>query len=66
MATEGTESTYTSGGVTYKVHIFTTNGNFIVTNGGANVEYLIVGGAGGQSGTAGNGASGIVIIRYAI
>jgi len=51
-ATGGTETTYTSGGLTYKVHTFssTGTGSFVVGNGGT-VNYLIV--AGGGSGGAG-------------
>lgn len=69
VATGGTESTYTSGGVTYKVHQFTTVGTsqFTVTTGGA-VDYLVVGGGGGGGncnggsfwGTGGGGAGGMI------
>jgi hypothetical protein len=51
-ATGGTETTYTSGGITYKVHTFSSVGttNFVVSANGT-VDYLIV--AGGGSGGAG-------------
>ena len=51
-ATGGTETTYADGGITYKVHTFssTGTGSFVVGNGGS-VSYLIV--AGGGSGGAG-------------
>lgn len=63
-AVGGTESTITENGVAYKVHTFTSSGNFVVTRGGPNVEYLVVGGGGsgsslhtGQGAKAGGGAS---------
>jgi len=54
--------TATGGTVTtsdgYKIHTFTSSGDFTVTSGG-NVEYLIVAGGGGAgSGTAGGGGAG--------
>jgi hypothetical protein len=45
-ATGGTETTITDGGVTYKVHTFTSSGTLTVTSGGE-VEYLVVAGGGG-------------------
>jgi hypothetical protein len=41
----------------YRVHTFTTSGNFTVTTGGA-VEYLVVGGGGGGGETIGGGGGG--------
>jgi len=35
--------------VTWRVHTFTSSGEFIVTSGGGNVEYLIVGAGGSAS-----------------
>ena len=62
----GTETTYTSGGITYKVHSFTSNGFFRVTA-AVTVDFLIVGGGGGSSNaelsygsTGGGGAGGMV------
>ena len=62
----GTETTYTSGGTTYKVHSFTSSGVFRVTA-AISVNFLIVGGGGGsstaegyQGATGGGGAGGMV------
>ena len=62
----GTETTYTSGGTTYKVHSFTSSGFFRVTA-AISVNFLIVGGGGGSSNaelsygaTGGGGAGGMV------
>ena len=63
VATGGTVSNITG----YRVHTFTSSGEFIVTSGSANVEYLVVAGGGGGGspgnpgssiGTAGGGAGG--------
>jgi hypothetical protein len=57
VASGGTESTYTGDGTNgvlgqnYKVHTFTTAGNFVVTQGGE-ADVLIVGGGSGSAGTA--------------
>jgi hypothetical protein len=48
-ATGGTVTDITDGGVSYRVHTFTSNGSFVVTTGGA-VEYLVVAVAGGGGG----------------
>ena len=57
-ATGGTVSTYSSGGINYKVHTFTSSGSLVVTGAGV-VDYLIVaGGGGGGSGNGGPSASG--------
>ena len=62
----GTETTYTDGGTTYKVHSFTSSGFFRVTA-SVSVNFLIVGGGGGSSNaelsygaTGGGGAGGMV------
>ena len=55
-ATGGTISTYSSGGVTYRQHVFTGSGTFSVSSGG-NVQVLIVG-AGGGGGMLGGGGGG--------
>ena len=53
-ATGGTISNYTSGGISYRAHIFTSSGTFQVTSGIGTVEYLIVAGGGsGSHGTSG-------------
>ena len=44
---------------TYKVHTFTSTGNFQITSGSGNVEVLVVAGGGG-GGSGGGGAGGIV------
>ena len=44
-AVGGTINTYSLNGINYKVHIFTTDGTFIVTSGG-NMDVLVVGGGG--------------------
>ena len=57
-ATGGTETTITDGGVTYRVHTFTSSGTLTVTSGG-DVEYLVVaGGGGGGKGAYGGGGCG--------
>ncbi len=59
-ATGGTESTYSSGGVSYKVHTFTSSGTFTVGAAGS-VDYLVVAGGGGSGGIqTGSGAPGYV------
>ena len=46
-ATGGAESTYTDGGVDYKVHTFSTGTSTLSVEGGpGNVDLLIVGGGG--------------------
>jgi hypothetical protein len=45
-STGGTQTTYTSGSTTYRVHSFTSNGTYTVYNGGT-VQALVVGGGGG-------------------
>ena len=59
IATGGTVTDITIGGISYRVHTFTATGNhtFTVTNGGE-VEYLIVGGGGGASGHNSSGGGG--------
>jgi hypothetical protein len=49
---------YTSGGVDYKFHVFTSNGNFVVTGQTGTIEYLVIGGGGGGGHYAGGGAGG--------
>ena len=60
-ATGGTESTYTSGGVEYKLHAFTTSGTFTAESSGT-VDVLVVAGGGGTDGyhAGGGGAGGLV------
>jgi hypothetical protein len=58
-ATGGTVTDITVDGVDYKVHTFTSSGNFVVTRGG-DIEFLIVagGGGGGSAGATGGGGAG--------
>ena len=59
-ASGGTETSYTSGGVLYKVHTFLSSGTFTVSIGSStNIEVLIVaGGGGGGADNAGGGGAG--------
>jgi len=59
-ATGGTISTYSSGGVNYNVHTFTSSGVFKPTA-AATVNYLVVagGGSGGSNIAGGGGAGGL-------
>jgi len=59
--TGGTIATYSYGGISYRTHKFTSNGDFVLY-GTKTVDYLIIGGGGGgghHSG-AGGGAGGLV------
>ena len=49
-ATGGTESTYSSGGISYKVHTFTSSGTFTTLASGT-VDVLMVGGGGSGGST---------------
>ena len=61
-ASGGTETTYSSGGVDYKVHVFTASGTFQVTGGAKSIDILAVAGGGaGGGGTGGGGGAGGVI-----
>ena len=58
-ATGGTVTSYTSGGVNYKVHTFLASGTFNPGNGGTLDKLLVVAGGGGGSGDlAGGGGAG--------
>jgi len=62
-ATGGTETTYSSGGVDYKVHSFTNVGDttFNVFSGSSDVDYFILaggGGGGGSNNDTGGGGGG--------
>tara|TARA_R100000306_G_scaffold8958_1_gene12280 strand:- start:454 stop:1329 length:876 start_codon:yes stop_codon:yes gene_type:complete len=58
-ASGGTETTYTDGGVDYKVHSFTASGELEVTGASGDVDILIVAGGGG-----GGGGSGPSLAHY--
>lgn len=53
--------TYTTGGITYKTHVFTSSGDLEVT-GTKNIDFLIVGGggAGGRRMGGGGGGGGVI------
>lgn len=61
----GSTSTYTSGGITYKVHTFTSSAAFAVTSGSNTVDVLVVagGGGGGAHAAPGGGGAGGLIYR---
>ena len=54
-ASGGTESTYSSGGVSYKVHTFTSSGTFTAEASGS-VDVLVVAGGGGSNTGRNDGA----------
>ena len=56
-ATGGTTSTYTADGKTYRVHRFTSSGNFVVSAPGL-IDFLLVGGGGGSEVDLFNSADG--------
>jgi hypothetical protein len=66
VASGGTESTYTAGGLSYKSHTFTSSGTFVV-EGQGDIDIMIVaggaagGGHGGNDGSGGGGAGGMVV-----
>lgn len=62
VAEGGSITTYSSGPTTYKVHTFTTSGNFVVTAGSADADVLMVGGGGGggADNAGGGGAGGLL------
>lgn len=71
VASGGTETTYTDGGITYKVHTFTggtTNFDVISTGTTGEIDYLLVAGGGGGGGSTstnlggggGGGAGGLL------
>ena len=70
VATGGTPNTYTSGGITYKYHVFNGTGNFAISSigdFGNTITYLIIAGGGGGGpdnyqgwSGAGGGAGGMI------
>ena len=70
LPTGGTITTYSSGGNNYRVHTFTSSGNFVATYALSNVDYVVVagggagGGAGGQNGNGGGGAGGYLQSQF--
>lgn len=73
-ATGGTITTFTEGPATYKMHRFTTNGTFQVTELGTisnAIEYIVIagGGAGGDGTSSiggGGGAGGMVVGAFSV
>ena len=60
-ATGGTESTYSSDGVNYKVHTFTSSGTF-TAGGSGSVDVLVIGGGASGGSGGGGGAGGYVYV----
>jgi len=66
QATGGIISDYVDGSNIYRSHIFTSTGDFAITNGSGSVDYLIIAGGGGGAyshpgaGGGGGGAGGVV------
>ena len=60
-ASGGTETTYTSGGTTYKVHTFLSDGTFTVNNGKSMDMLIVAGGGGGGNYLGGGGGGGSVL-----
>ena len=54
VATGGIITQYVDSGTTYRVHAFRGSGKFVVSDGEADVDYLIVAGGGGGGGTKNN------------
>ena len=57
-ATGGYIHDFEDGGKKYRAHIFINPGDFVVTDGGTDVEYLLVAGGGGAGGNAQSGGGG--------
>lgn len=68
QATGGIETTYSSGGLNYKSHTFTTVGTTqFVASGAGDIDILVVaGGAGGGSWVGGGGGAGGVVVNTGI
>ena len=67
-ATGGTESTYSSGGVNYKVHTFTSSGTFTAES-SADIDVLVVAGGGGgnqRNSSGGAGGGGVLSITKGV
>ena len=60
--TGGTVSTYSSGGVNYRVHSFLSNANFVAASSGT-VDMLLVGGGGGGGNYLGGGGGGGAVLH---
>jgi hypothetical protein len=54
-ATGGTERFVDIGGVMFKVHVFTSSAQLVVSNAVGDIEYLVVGGGGGGAAELGGG-----------
>lgn len=64
-ATGGTVTEYTSGGITYRVHSFTSSSSLVVLSATDPFDYLLVGGggSGGNAGSTGGGGGGAGQVR---
>ena len=60
--TGGTVTTYSSGGVNYRVHSFLSNANFVAASSGT-VDMLLVGGGGGGGNYLGGGGGGGAVLH---
>lgn len=58
VATGGTISYKKEGSQYYKIHTFTSDGTFTVTDGAGDIEYAVVGGGGGGGYSYGGGGAG--------
>jgi len=63
-ASGGTESSYSSGGTSYKAHTFTSSGTFTVSGFSGSVEVLIIAGGGGGGGHSGGGGGAGGLLYY--
>ena len=70
LPTGGTITTYSAGGNDYRVHTFTSSGNFVATYALSNVDYVVIagggagGGSGGSNGNGGGGAGGYLQSQF--
>jgi hypothetical protein len=64
-ATGGTESTYSSGGINYKAHTFTSSGTFVAESSGSIDIMMVAGGGGGGAWVGSGGGAGGMIVRPA-
>lgn len=65
VATGGTVSSITVGGINYIFHTFTSTGTFTITSGAAQIDVFLVGGGGGGGMLGGGGGGGGVMVASA-
>ena len=63
-AAGGAESSYSSGGTSYKSHTFTSSGTFTVSGFSGSIEVLIIAGGGGGGGHSGGGGGAGGLLYY--